>query len=71
MGTSKTKLDISPGTLDMLVLKILLRGHLHGYAIANQFSNSRRPRDIYRGGNGIDRGRGNCRVYPGMEGVEN
>ena len=23
-----------PGTLDMLVLKILMRGHLHGYAIA-------------------------------------
>jgi transcriptional regulator len=23
-----------PGTLDMLVLKILVRGHLHGYAIA-------------------------------------
>ena len=32
MGTEKTYL--LPGTLDMLVLKILMRGHLHGYAIA-------------------------------------
>ena len=30
----KTKTDLLPGTLDMLVLKILMRGHLHGYAIA-------------------------------------
>ncbi|HUB78234.1 MAG TPA: PadR family transcriptional regulator [Bryobacteraceae bacterium] len=35
MGTEKTKADLLPGTLDMLVLKILLRGHLHGYAIAH------------------------------------
>ena len=34
MGTEKTKADLLPGTLDMLVLKILMRGHLHGYAIA-------------------------------------
>ena len=34
MGTEKTKSDLLPGTLDMLVLLILLRGHLHGYAIA-------------------------------------
>jgi len=30
----KTKTDLLPGTLDMLVLKILMSGHLHGYAIA-------------------------------------
>ncbi len=30
----KTKTDLLPGTLDMLVLKILMRGHVHGYAIA-------------------------------------
>lgn len=30
----KEKSDLLPGTLDMLVLKILTRGHLHGYAIA-------------------------------------
>ncbi len=34
MGTDHTKTALLPGTLDMLVLKILLRGHLHGYAIA-------------------------------------
>jgi PadR family transcriptional regulator len=34
MGTKKQKTDILPGTLDMLVLKTLTRGHLHGYAIA-------------------------------------
>ncbi len=34
MGAGKTKTDLLPGTLDMLVLKILMRGHLHGYAIA-------------------------------------
>jgi PadR family transcriptional regulator PadR len=30
----KPKSDLLPGTLDMLVLKTLTRGHLHGYAIA-------------------------------------
>ena len=34
MGTDKPKADLLPGTLDMMVLKILTRGHLHGYAIA-------------------------------------
>jgi PadR family transcriptional regulator PadR len=34
MGTKKQKSEILPGTLDMLVLKTLTRGHLHGYAIA-------------------------------------
>jgi hypothetical protein len=34
MGPERPKADLLPGTLDMLVLKILMRGHLHGYAIA-------------------------------------
>ena len=34
MGMEKPKADLLPGTLDMMVLKILTRGHLHGYAIA-------------------------------------
>jgi PadR family transcriptional regulator, regulatory protein PadR len=34
MGTEKPKSDLLPGTLDMMVLKILTRGRLHGYAIA-------------------------------------
>ncbi len=34
LTVGKPKADLLPGTLDMLVLKILVRGHLHGYAIA-------------------------------------
>lgn len=34
MGREKLKADLMPGTLDMLVLKTLTHGHLHGYAIA-------------------------------------
>jgi len=34
MGTDKNRAELLPGTLDMLVLKMLMRGHLHGYAIA-------------------------------------
>jgi PadR family transcriptional regulator, regulatory protein PadR len=34
MGSEKPKVDLLPGTLDMLVLKILMRGRFHGYAIA-------------------------------------
>jgi PadR family transcriptional regulator PadR len=34
MGKQNAKTDLLPGTLDMLVLKILTCGHLHGYAIA-------------------------------------
>ncbi len=34
MGVDKPKSDLLPGTLDMMVLKTLTRGHLHGYAIA-------------------------------------
>jgi PadR family transcriptional regulator PadR len=34
MGTEKNRADLLPGTLDMLILKVLMSGHLHGYAIA-------------------------------------
>ena len=34
MGIERARTDLLPGTLDMLVLKMLMRGHLHGYAIA-------------------------------------
>jgi PadR family transcriptional regulator len=34
MGAERNRNDLLPGTLDMLVLKILMTGHLHGYAIA-------------------------------------
>jgi len=34
MGAKKSRNELLPGTLDMLVLKTLTHGHLHGYAIA-------------------------------------
>src|SRR5258708_25656067 len=34
MGKSKPKSDLLPGTLDMLILKSLTRGVMHGYGIA-------------------------------------
>src|SRR5437868_15549242 len=34
MGREKIRNDLLPGTLDMLILKTLTHGHLHGYAIA-------------------------------------
>jgi len=33
MGTQRETLDLLPGTLDLLILKALTRGALHGYAI--------------------------------------
>jgi PadR family transcriptional regulator PadR len=33
MGRKPTKNDSLPGSLDLLVLKTLTRGNLHGYAI--------------------------------------
>ncbi len=34
MTVSKDSLDLLPGTLDLLILRTLLRGSMHGYAIA-------------------------------------
>ena len=34
--SSKSRREIPPGTLTMLILKTLVRGPLHGYAIAKQ-----------------------------------
>ncbi len=34
MGKTKTKNDLMPGTLDMMVLKTLSIGRMHGYSIA-------------------------------------
>ena len=34
-GASKTHLELVRGTLDVLILKALERGQLHGYAITN------------------------------------
>src|SRR5215470_13545603 len=34
MGTRQDSLELLPGTLDMLILKVLARGAAHGYGIA-------------------------------------
>jgi len=34
MGVSNAPPDLLPGTLDLLILKTLVRGRLHGYGIA-------------------------------------
>jgi PadR family transcriptional regulator len=34
MGKSPSKNDLLPGTLEMLILKTLMRGPMHGYGIA-------------------------------------
>lgn len=34
MGKTKDRSDLLPGTLDMLILKTLTRGIMHGYGIA-------------------------------------
>jgi transcriptional regulator len=34
MGNAKPSADLVPGTLDMLILKTLTRGSMHGYAVA-------------------------------------
>lgn len=36
MGREKSKVDLLPGTLDMLVLQCLKRERLHGYGIAQR-----------------------------------
>jgi len=34
MGTRRESLELLPGTLDLLILKALTRGPMHGYSIA-------------------------------------
>ena len=36
MGVTNSSPDLLPGTLDLLVLRALVRGPLHGYAIAER-----------------------------------
>ena len=36
MGTRQPQLELLPGTLDLLILKALARGALHGYGIAQK-----------------------------------
>ena len=36
MGTGRESLELLPGTLDLLILKVLARGTMHGYGIAQR-----------------------------------
>ncbi len=36
MGTKQESPDLLPGTLDMLILRTLARGPMHGYAVAER-----------------------------------
>jgi transcriptional regulator len=36
MGSRESAPDLLPGTLDLLILKLLVRGPLHGYGIAER-----------------------------------
>src|SRR2546422_4275895 len=40
MGTRSAPPDLLPGTLDMLVLRILARGRAHGYGIAQHIKST-------------------------------
>lgn len=53
MGKERAKTDLLPGMLDMLVLKMLIRGHLHGYAIAQLSDDPWGPADQRGSGRGV------------------
>ncbi len=55
-----TKNDLLPGTLDMMVLKTLTRGSLHGYAIAQRLR--QRSEEILR----VEEGS----LYPALQRLE-
>lgn len=57
----KTKSDLLPGTLDMLVLQTLSLGSLHGYAIAQHLE--RTSREVLR----VEQGS----LYPALERLQN
>jgi PadR family transcriptional regulator PadR len=40
MADPKSRSDLVPGTLEMLILKTLLRGPLHGYGIAQRIQDA-------------------------------
>jgi PadR family transcriptional regulator PadR len=40
MGTGNNTLELLPGTLDLLILKVLARGVMHGYGIAQMLSDT-------------------------------
>ena len=60
MPPRTSKSDLHPGTLDMLVLKTLSMGSLHGYAIAQHIE--RMSQDVLR----VEQGS----LYPALERVQ-
>jgi PadR family transcriptional regulator PadR len=40
MGTNREPLELLPGTLDLLILKALTRGKMHGYSIVQMLKDS-------------------------------
>lgn len=57
---SKTRKDLLPGTLEMLILKTLVRGPLHGYAITKSLRQT--SEDVLR----VDEGS----LYPALQRLE-
>ncbi|MBI4892242.1 MAG: PadR family transcriptional regulator [Acidobacteria bacterium] len=57
MGTDPVTLDLLRGTLDMLVLRTLARGPLHGYAIAQRIKQT--SSDVLQVGEGS--------LYPALQ----
>ena len=61
MGTPPDRTDLPPGTLEMLILRTLTLGKLHGYAIAQHIE--RTSGDVFR----VEQGS----LYPALERLGN
>jgi PadR family transcriptional regulator len=59
--TPRSKADLPQGTLDLLILRVLARGALHGYAIARRIQQmSREVLEVQQGS-----------LYPALHRLEN
>ena len=61
MGTKQTKSDLPQGTLDLLILKIVALGPVHGYGVAQRLQQV--SRDVVQVPQGS--------LYPGLHRLEN
>jgi len=61
MGTKQTKTDLPQGTLDLLILKIVALGPVHGYSIAQRLQQV--SRDVVQVPQGS--------LYPALHRLEN
>lgn len=57
MGSKKLSSELLPGTLDLLILKTLLRGPMHGYGIAQFIQQT--SEDVFQVGEGS--------LYPALQ----